>query len=92
MNILEDLKKLKKEISLYDKKKFLFVALMWSLMLISSVKAYEFGNIVIVASFLALTSILNAIIELFFTHNKKVFLKKILIAILIIIGIILVKM
>lgn len=65
---------------------------MWSLMLISSVKAYEFGDIVIVASFLALTSILNSIVELFFNRNKKLFLKKMFISILIIAGVILVKM
>lgn len=83
---------LKEELKLYDKKLFLFVALMWSLMLISSVKAYEFGNIVVVSSFLALTSILNAAVELVFNHNRKTFFKKLFIAILIIIGVILVKM
>lgn len=85
-------KNLKEEFNLYDKKLFIFVALMWSLMLISSVKAYEHGNVVIVASFLALTSILNSIIELVFNKNKKLFLKKLLVSILIIIGVILVKM
>jgi hypothetical protein len=61
-------------------------------MLISSVKAYELGNVVIVASFLALTSILNSIVELVFNRDRKTFLKKLIIGILIVIGVILVKM
>lgn len=85
------LKNLKKEFNLYNKPKFLIVACSWCLMLISSVKAYEYGNVVIVASFLALTSILNSIVELIISHNKKEFFKKLVISILIIIGIILVK-
>jgi hypothetical protein len=61
-------------------------------MLISSVKAYELGNVVIVASFLALTSILNSIVELIFNKDRKTFYKKLLIGILIVIGVVLVKM
>ena len=85
-------KELKKEFNRYDKKLFVFSALMWCLMLISSVKSYELGNVVIVASFLALTSILNSIVELIFNRDKKTFLKKLVIGILIVIGVILVKM
>lgn len=65
---------------------------MWCLILISSVKAYKLGNILIVASFLALTSILNSIVELVFNRDRKTFLKKLIIGILIVIGVILVKM
>ena len=86
------IKDLKKEFNLYNKKLFIFSALMWCLMLISSVKAYELGNVVIVASFLALTSILNSIVELVFNRDRKTFLKKLIIGILIVIGVILVKM
>lgn len=86
------IKDLKEEFNLYAKKLFIFSALMWCLMLISSVKAYELGNVVIVASFLALTSILNSIVELIFNKDRKTFLKKLLIGILIVIGVILVKM
>lgn len=85
------LRELKEEFKLYNKPKFLIVACAWCLMLISSVKAYEFGNIVIVASALALTSILNSFVELIFNRNKKEFIKKLIISFLIIIGIILVK-
>lgn len=85
------IKDLKKEFNLYNKKNFVLVAFFWSLMLISSVKAYEYGNIVIVATFLTLTAILNAIVELSFDKDRKKFLKKFLVGILIIIGIILIK-
>jgi drug/metabolite transporter (DMT)-like permease len=86
------IKELKKEFNRYDKKLFIFSALMWCLMLISSVKAYEMGNVVIVASFLALTSILNSAVELVFNRDKKTFIKKLVIGILIVIGVMLVKM
>ena len=86
------IKDLKDEFGLYDKKKFLISALMWCIMLISSVKAYEYGNVVVVASFLTLTAIINSAIELVFDHNKKNFLKKFILAVLIVIGVILVKM
>ena len=86
------IKDLKKEFKRYDRKLFMFSALMWCLMLISSVKAYELGNVVIVASFLALTSILNSIVELIFNKDRKTFFKKLIIGILIVIGVILVKM
>lgn len=83
---------LKKEFKRYDKKLFVFSSIMWCLMLISSVKAYELGNVVVVASFLALTSILNSMVELVFYRDRKVFFKKVIISILIVIGVILVKM
>jgi len=86
------IKDLKNEFNLYNKKLFIFSASMWSLMLISSVKAYELGNIVIVASLFSLTSILNAIVEFIFNKNRGELLKKVIVAILIIIGVILVRM
>jgi len=85
------LKDVKEEFKLYDKKKFLFASLMWCTMLVASVKAYEFGNLVVVACLLALTSILNSIVELFVDRNYKSFLKKLFVAVLIIIGVLLVK-
>lgn len=82
---------LRKEFNLYNKKLFIFSACMWSLMLISSVKAYELGNIVLVASLFSLTSILNAFIEFIFNKNRGELLKKVIVSILIIIGVILVR-
>ena len=64
------IKELKKEFKLYDKKTFFTAAVTWSLMLISSVKAYQLGNVSVVAPLLALTSIANAVVEFIFNNNK----------------------
>ena len=85
------IKELKEEFKLYDKRTFLTAAFTWSLMLISSVKAYQLGNVSVVAPLLALTSIANAVVEFIFNKNKSKLTQKLIAAILLIIGIILVK-
>ena len=85
------IKELKKEFKLYDKKTFFTAAVTWSLMLISSIKAYQLGNVSVVAPLLALTSIANALVEFIFNKNKSKLTQKLIAAILLIIGIILVK-
>lgn len=82
---------LKKEFNLYNKRKFLLVSFSWCVMLISSVKAYEQGNVSVVAPLLTLTSILNSIYEFFEDRNKKMLLYKLFISMLIILGVILTK-
>lgn len=84
-------KDLKEEFNLYNKKKFLMVSLAWCIMLISSVKAYEYGSISVVAPLLTLTTILNTIYEYFVDKNRKNLYYKLIISILIIIGVILIK-
>ena len=85
-------KKLAKEFALYDKKKFLIAALSWCIMLISSVKAYEFGSVSVVAPLLTLSMITNTIYEYIIDKNKKDLLFKLFISMLIIMGVILIKM
>lgn len=85
------IKDLKKEFNLYNKRKFLLVSFSWCVMLISSVKAYEQGNVSVVAPLLTLTSILNSIYEFFKDKNKKMLLYKLFISMLIILGVILTK-
>ena len=85
------IKELKEEFKLYDKRTFLTAAFTWSLMLISSVKAYQLGNVSVVAPLLALTSIFNAFVEFVFNKDKSKLKQKLLAAILLLIGIILVK-
>lgn len=82
---------LKKEFNLYNKRKFLLVSFSWCVMLISSVKAYEQGNVSVVAPLLTLTSILNSIYEFFKDKKKKMLLYKLFISMLIILGVILTK-
>ena len=86
-----NIKELKEEFKLYDKRTFLTAAFTWSLMLISSVKAYQLGNVSVVAPLLALTSIFNAFVEFVFNKDKSKLKQKLLAAILLLIGIILVK-
>ena len=74
-----------------NKKLFIISGLTWALMLISSVKAYSTGSVVIVAAMLSLTGVINSIIEFIIKKDKKEFMKKVLISILILIGIILIK-
>lgn len=85
------IKGLATEFNLYDKKCFIISGFTWCLMLISSVKAYQVGNVTVVASLLSLTGIINALIEYFFYHDKSKFKQKIIAAILTIIGVILLK-
>lgn len=85
------IKDLKQEFKLYDKKKFVIVSFSWAMMLISSVKAYEYGNISIVAPLLTLSMITNSIYEYFIDKDKKSLKRKLIISLLIVLGIILIK-
>lgn len=85
------IKDLKQEFKLYDKKKFMLVSFSWAMMLISSVKAYEYGNISIVAPLLTLSMVTNSIYEYFIDKDKKSLKRKLAISLLIVMGIILIK-
>lgn len=84
-------KMLKDEFNLYDKKKFLLAAFCWSVMLISSVKAYEFGVVSIVAPLLTLTSVLNTIYEFILNKDRKELILKLIVCLIIIFGVVLLK-
>ncbi|MBQ8659410.1 MAG: hypothetical protein IJ475_01040 [Bacilli bacterium] len=86
------IKDLKKELNRYNKLYFLISSFTWCLMLISSVKAYELGSVSIVAPLFALTSIFNALVEFAVFKNKNKLVKKIIAALLLILGVILIKM
>ena len=79
------------EFKIYDKKRFLLVGFSWCVMLISSVKAYEYGSISVVAPLLTLTSILNSFYEYFLDKNKKDLIYKLIISAIIMAGVILIK-
>ena len=86
------LKELKCEFNYYDKKYFLLAAFNWCLMLISSVRSYQLGNVTLIAPLLTLTSILNTMYEYFVCKNKSKFIQKVIASILIIIGVVIIKM
>ena len=60
-------------------------------MLISSVRAYQLGSVSVVAPLLTLTAIINTIYEFIFNKDKSEFIKKLIIGIIIIIGVLLIK-
>lgn len=84
-------RELREEFSLYDKGKFFIAAFTWCLMLISSVRAYQLGSVTVIAPLFTLTSILNAIVEFFFHHDKNKLIQKLISAVLLVIGVFLVK-
>ena len=86
------IKEVKAEFNLYDKKKFILAAFCWALMLNASIRAYQLGNVTIVAPLFALTAILNALVEFIFNKNRSKFMQKIVAAIIILIGVMLIKM
>lgn len=84
-------KKLKEEFNLYNKKRFIISGFCWSLMLIASVRAYQLGNVTVVAPILTLTSILNTIYEYFIVKNRKNFTQKLIASLLIMLGVLLIR-
>jgi len=80
------------EFNNYDKKKFILAAFMWALMLISAVKAYQYGEIIIVSTLFALTSLLNSIVEFFFNRDSKELIKKLIVFLVILIGVCLIRL
>lgn len=87
-----NVKDLKEEFNLYNKKQFIISAFCWSVMLISSVRAYQLGNVSVIAPLFSLTSIMNSIYEYFITKDKSILIKNLIMGILILIGVILIKM
>mgnify|MGYP001064821994 FL=1 len=75
-----------------NKKAIAITAISWGLMIVVQLRAYQLGNVTIVAPLCALTVILNVIIGYIFLNEKDNLLRKIISAILIIISIILIKM
>ena len=63
----------------------------WGLMMITKLKSYQLGSVIAVATFSSLTVILTVIISYFFLKEKDNLLKKTIAAVLIVIGILLIK-
>ena len=61
-------------------------------MLNSSIRAFQLGSVIVVASLFSITPILNSLVELIIYHNKEKIIKKIIISLLLILGVILVNM
>ena len=73
-------------------KILLFVtSITWTIMMISKLKAYQLGNIIVVAPLCSLNVILNIIVSYFLLKEKSNLIRKIIAGTLIIIGVILIK-
>ena len=82
---------LKVEYQLTNKGALLFTTISWPIMMISKLLAYKDESIVIVAALCSLSVMINVIVGYFIFKEKGSVLKKIIAALLIIIGIILIK-
>lgn len=74
-----------------NKKAIFVTAISWGIMIVAQLRAYQLGNVTVIAPLCALTVILNVIVGYLFLNEKDNLLRKIISAILIIISIILIK-
>ena len=74
-----------------NKTSLFLTSISWTLMMISKLKSYQLGEVMIIAPLCSLTVILNIIVSYFLLKEKDNLIKKIISGILIIIGIILIK-
>lgn len=82
---------IKEEFKNGNKKAMLITSLSWSLSIVAQLRAYQLGNVSVVAPLCALSVILNVIVGYFWLKEKENLPKKIISALLIILGIILIK-
>lgn len=74
-----------------NKKAILITAITWSLAITVQLRAYQIGNVSVVAPLCSLTVILNVLVGYLFFKERENIPKKIIAALLIILGIILIK-
>lgn len=82
---------IKNEFANGNKSAILITAITWPITIITQLRAYQLGNVTIVAPLCALSVMLNVIVGYLFLKEKDNLLRKIISAILIIISIILIK-
>jgi len=75
-----------------NKKSILTVGLSWGIMIIAMLRAYQYGTVTTIAPLCSLTTILNVFVAYFLLKEKDSILKKILAAIVVILGILLIKL
>ena len=85
------IKDIKEELNSIDKKMLLITSFSWAIMLILQLRAYQVGDVTIIAPLLGLTVILNVVVGYLFLGEKDNLVKKLIAAILVIISIFLIK-
>lgn len=83
---------IKNELVNGNKKAIFITALSWGIMIVVQLRAYQLGNVTVIAPLCALTVMLNVIVGYLFLNERDNLLKKVISAILIIISIILIKL
>ena len=93
ISIIEKIKisDIKNEFINGNKKAICITGITWSLSILAQLRAYQLGDVSVVAPLCALSVILNVIFGYFFQNEKENLTKKIIAALLIILGIILIK-
>lgn len=74
-----------------NKKSIFLVGCSWGVMIITMLRAYQFGSVTTIAPIASITTILNVFVAYFLLKEKNSLLKKVLAALIVIIGIILIK-
>lgn len=83
---------IKNELVNGNKKAIFITALSWGVMIVVQLRAYQLGDVTVIAPLCELKVILNVIVGYLFLNEKDNLLRKIISAILIIISIILIKL
>lgn len=93
ISIFERIKfsEVKEEFKNGNKKFILITALSWSCSILAQLRAYQLGKVSIVAPLCSLSVILNVIVGYFFLKERDNMLRKIISALLVILGIVLIK-
>lgn len=84
-------KDIKEEFVNGNKKAMLLTGTTWGISIVTNLRAYQLGNVTIIAPLCALTVMLNVIVGYLFLRERDHLVRKIISAILIIISIILIK-
>lgn len=74
-----------------NKKAIFIVGLSWGIMIITMLRAYQYGTVTTIAPLCALTTILNVFVAYFALKEKESLLKNILVALIVVVGIVLIK-
>jgi drug/metabolite transporter (DMT)-like permease len=74
-----------------DKKSIFLVSGSWGIMIVTMLRAYQFGNVTTIAPLASISTIINVFVAYFYLKEKESIFKNILAAIIVVLGIILIK-
>ena len=74
-----------------NKKAILLVSSSWGIMIIGMLRAYQFGSVTTIAPIASVTTIINVFVAYFYLKEKDSLLKKVLAALIVISGIVLIQ-